>query len=317
MIRRALSLFALFSGFSLAQAQIEVEIVLDQTHFLPREDLKVGVRIINRSGEILTLGHDNHWLKLSVEARDGFVVHRKGNVPVEGVFELESAMMGTRWLNVGPYFDMDTPGVYVVTAIVFIEDWNKQFTSKPATVNILQGTSIYKQKFGIPDTSQPGSPPVLREYLLQQAIYLEEIKLYMKLVEPEQDQVVRVFPLGRMVQFSRPEVQIDQNSNLHVLYQNGMRRFGYYQIDTDGFVVARRTYVIAGSRPTLRFNQEGQVLVVGGQRQRNEFDIPPEKETVEANAKGESGQSVKTTESDTQNPFTPPTEPVETGPQVQ
>ncbi|MGI8967128.1 MAG: hypothetical protein ACR2H1_13720, partial [Limisphaerales bacterium] len=62
-------------SFSAIQAQengLSVELMLVQDNFLPNEEMQIGVRIVNYSGQTLTFGLDNSWLTFSVEGRRNF-----------------------------------------------------------------------------------------------------------------------------------------------------------------------------------------------------------------------------------------------------
>src|ERR1044071_988835 len=91
-----LSLAALLAAALRLSAQVSVEVTLDQDQYLANETLPVAVRITNRSGQSLQLGEEADWLTFSVEARDGFVVSKSGEIPVTGVFTLDSSKIATK-----------------------------------------------------------------------------------------------------------------------------------------------------------------------------------------------------------------------------
>ena len=72
-------------------AQVTMELSLDQEQYLPGETLPAVVRITNRSGQTLTLGTEEGWLKFAVESRDVPIVVRNGEAPVMEKIVLESA----------------------------------------------------------------------------------------------------------------------------------------------------------------------------------------------------------------------------------
>src|SRR5688572_28226678 len=78
---------------------VTVELTTEQDQFLSNEDLRLGVRITNRSGQTINFGKGNDWLTFTVEARDNFVVSQLGEVPVEGEFSLDSSLAGTKRVN--------------------------------------------------------------------------------------------------------------------------------------------------------------------------------------------------------------------------
>src|SRR3954463_5962889 len=94
--------FASICGLS---AQVTVEVKLDQEQFLPNESIPAAVRIVNHSGQTLHLGKDVDWLSFSVEANDGFIILKSGEVPVVQEFDLESSKMVTKYCDLAPYFN--------------------------------------------------------------------------------------------------------------------------------------------------------------------------------------------------------------------
>jgi len=252
-------------------AQISVEVVVEQEQFLRDEPLPVKVRITNRSGQTLQLGRDNEWLAFAVEGLDGAVISKLGEAPVAGAFALESAQVATRQVDLMPCFDLSQPGRYKVTATLRIKEWNDEVSSKPKGFEVVRGTRLWEQVFGVP--TQSGVPET-RKYTLQQANYRKQLKLYLRLTDLNEQKVFGVFPLGPLVSFSQPEAQVDKSSQLHVLSQTGARSFLFYMINPDGEVILRQTYDYTATRPTLRSTEEGRIFVSGGVRRLTASDVP-------------------------------------------
>ena len=122
--------------------------------------------------------------------------------------------------------------------------------------------------------------PEVRKYILQQANYLRtQLRLYVRLTDASGAKTFRVFPIGPMVSFGRPEPQVDKFSNMHLLYQDGPRSFIYTVINPQGEVITRHTYEIyGGTRPRLQPDMDGKVVVTGGARRPTKDDVPPSKE---------------------------------------
>jgi len=256
-----------------ATAQVTVEVTTEQDQFLPGESLDVAVRIINRSGQTLHLGADSAWLTFSVESRNGLVVSKKGEVPVQGEFTLDSSKRATKRVNLAPYFGLSTPGRYTITATLRVADWNQQIVSPAKGFDIIAGSKLWEQVVGLPKIAAVSNqPPELRRYILHQANYLKQLMLYVQVTDAD-GKVYRVFPLGPMLSFGQPEPQVDKTSNLHVLYQDGPRTFSYSVVDPDGMLIVRRTYDYT-SRPRLKATEDGGFEVVGGTRRLTPKDIP-------------------------------------------
>lgn len=253
-------------------AQVSVELNLDQEQFLAGESVEVGVRITNFSGQTLHLGADNDWLHFSVEGRDNYVVPMTGEVPVLGAFDVESSSVATRRIDLAPCFALFKPGHYLVTVTMKLKDWDKEVMSKPKPLDIIAGTKLWEQEFGIPGPS--GNPPEVRKYALQQATHLKQLKLYVRVSDATESRVFGVFPIGPLISFSNPEHQIDKSSNLHVLYQTGARSFNYSVVNADGRLLVRQTYDYSDTRPGLRVDREGRIFISGGVRRVAPDDLP-------------------------------------------
>lgn len=254
-----------------AAAQLSVEIVTDQDQFLRDEGVHLKVRVTNRSGQTLRLGADNEWLSFSVDSHDGTAVSRLSNVPVEGEFTLDNAHVATRLVDLAPSYDLTLPGRYIVTATVRVKDWAVEVSSKPKRFEVVRGTKVWEQEFGIPASS--GLPEV-RRYVLQQAQYQKQLRLYLRIADANDQSVFKVQPLGTIVSFSRPEAQVDQNSDLNVIFQNGARSFMFLVVRPEGNITLRQTYDYTSTRPSLRANDEGRIYVSGGARRYTANDLP-------------------------------------------
>ncbi|MGO8928860.1 MAG: hypothetical protein ACLQU3_18485 [Limisphaerales bacterium] len=279
-----LSLGFLVAALLPVSAQVTVEVTQDQDQFLPGETMVTAVRITNRSGQDMRLGREEDWLTFSVQASGNQVVPKNGDVPVVGEFILESSKVVTKRVDLAPYFSANHPGRFSVTATVRIKDWNEEITSPPKSFDIIDGARLWEQDIGVPNADAPSnSTPEVRKYILQQANYLRsELRLYIRLTDASGAKTFRVFPVGRMVSFGRPEPQVDKFSNLHLLFQDGAHSFNYIVVNPEGEVIARRTYDYVDKRPRLEPDQDGKVLVVGGVRRVSPTDVPPSKPSTAA-----------------------------------
>ncbi|HEY5910777.1 MAG TPA: hypothetical protein VJA21_09265 [Verrucomicrobiae bacterium] len=259
-----------------ACGQMTVEVTQDQDQFLEGESLPVAVRIANRSGQTLRLGAAEDWLSFTIESREGPVVSKIGEAPVKGEFDLESSEIATKRVDLVSYFAPMAPGHYAIVATVHVKEWNRDIASPPRYFDVIDGTRLWEQEVGVP--TAPGvsnAAPELRKYILQQANYLRsQVRLYLRITD-SYGKTYRVFPIGNLVSFSRPEPQVDRFSRLHVLFQNGPTRFSYSSFDLDGTLLARQTYDYVGARPRLRVDDDGAISVFGGVRRTTASDVPP------------------------------------------
>jgi hypothetical protein len=253
-------------------AQVTVDIMLDQEHYLRDESLPVKVRITNRSGRALKLGATADWLNFTVENREGHNVARLGDLPVKEEFTVESSMVATRTVDIAPFFNVGLPGRYTVSAEMKIPEWNQQVSSKPRNFSITRGAPLWEQTVGLPGTGS--AVPELRKYMLQQA-NVKHLTLYVRITDESEHKTFKLVPVGQMVSFSRPEPQVDKESNLHLLFQSGARSFVYAVVTPAGEIILRQRHDYAGTRPTLWSGEDGRIGVAGGQRFFSRDDVPP------------------------------------------
>jgi hypothetical protein len=272
-----------FALAPVVSAQVNAELALGQEQFLPGESLEVGVRITNYSGQTLHVGKGADWLRFVIEGRDNDLVPSTGEVPVQAEFDVESSTVATRRVDLAPYFALTKPGHYRVTATVKLKQWDKEVVTPAKSFNIIAGTKLWEQDFGLPATA--GQPPEVRKYALQQAIHLKQLKLYARVTDASESRVYRVFPIGPIISFSKPECQIDKSSNLHVLYQTGARTFNYSVINWDGLLLVRQTYEYTETRPVLRVDRDRRIYIGGGARRVSSDDLPSPAEASSHDAK--------------------------------
>jgi len=256
---------------------LTVELVLDQKIYVADEDMNVKVRIINRSGETLSLGQGDEWVKFTIRGDNDTEVARTGDLSAAGPFTLESGMMATRAFNPAPYFDIRHPGRYKLYAAIQVPRWHESLDCKPVPFIVVEGTPVLGVApidFGLPPP--PGSPnalPETRRYSLAEVSYEEEMRLYFRLSDGS-GRTLRCYPAGRLLSFSAPETQIDKFNNLHLLWQTGAKDFTYEVFMPDGNLLLRETHVYTDKRPRLSTNENGNIIVAGGVRRFSPQDIP-------------------------------------------
>ena len=257
-----------------ASAQVTVDVTLDQDQFLPGEALPVSVHVTNRSGRMVRLGTGD-WLTFYVQMSDGSIVSKKLDPPVEGEFFLETQEVGTKRVDLAPYFVINHMGSYRVTANVHIKDWNQDISSAPKNFDIIEGAQIWSQTFGVPDMGAPNEPPPVRKYTLIQANYLkDQLRLYLQVSDESGGNIFKVRAIGPMISFSQPETQLDRLNDLHVLFQSGATAFTSCVVDPKGNVVTRDTYDYIGTRPHLTEDNGGNISIVGGVRRLTSSELP-------------------------------------------
>lgn len=271
-----------FAGARPAPAQtaaVSVELILDETFFLPGEDLPVGVRVSNLSGRPLTFGSTTNWLSFFIESKGGEAVTRLGPVPVEGPFTLESAKAGTKWWNLQPYFEFEQPGPYLVTAELRVPESGERVLSDPLPFTMQGASKLWEIAFGVPPEeggTNTAAAPEIRRYALQSAARSKERKLYARVSDESGARIFKVVLLDRYLSFSNPQQQLDSRSRLHVLFQTGGSIYTYCVVSPNGDLTLRQRHeIVTNSRPRLAKQADGTIAVAGGRRLPGYGDVPP------------------------------------------
>jgi hypothetical protein len=262
-----------------AGQSVSVEVAFDREQYLVGEELVARVRITNFSGQTLTMGQEEDWLTFSIEGGPSRIVSRRAPVPVVGEFKLNSSTIGTRRVDLAPYFDLTRPGRYKISATVRIPSLKATVQSPVKAINLVAGTLLWERDFGFPQPSQAAGPtdglPETRKYALLQATFEKDLIMFARVTDARTGRTLQVQQIGPLVSFSNPEGQIDRFSNLHVLYQVGARSFLYTMLTPDGVMLTRETHEISTSKPVLRPSADGRIKVTGGVRRPMANDLPP------------------------------------------
>ncbi len=214
-----------FSRAFAAESGVTVEVNIEQEQFLPNEDIVVAVRIVNFSGQTLHLGKDADWLTFTVDGKESLVVSKLEDPVVMGEFSLGSSLAGIKRINLTPCFDFRRTGRYTVKATVKIPQWEKEISSAPRKFEIINGTKLKELQFGLPKSNSGNSDPEVRKYILQLATYLKQNKLYLRVTDGAGEKTFKVFLIALVPSFNDPDMQLDKNSNLHLLNQTGRALF--------------------------------------------------------------------------------------------
>ena len=132
-------------GLTSVRGQITVELDFGKDFYIANETMLASVRVTNFSGQTLRFGTDNHWLMFAVEGQNGFLVDQRGTPNVTGVFEVPNGSRGTRRVNLAPYYEMTTPGRYMVTATVICQQVKEVLKQSLGMAQVGQSKMICQQ----------------------------------------------------------------------------------------------------------------------------------------------------------------------------
>ena len=120
---------------------------MEQTQFLPGEEVPVAVRVSNHSGETLHFGKED-WLNFNVEGMNGFVVVKLDDPPMVHDFDVPTGKVATQHIDLAPYYTLTQPGQFKVWATVTLKAWDQEMTSLPKSFDVIKGVKLWEQDSG-------------------------------------------------------------------------------------------------------------------------------------------------------------------------
>lgn len=257
---QSLLLFSLIAvaGQHQAFGQLDVDLQMGRTKFIPHESVPLSVRMTNRAGQKLSLYGDGRrpWL-------DVVVLDRRGNPvpPYGGVLNFQAAEVPVgrsvaRQIDLNSLFPLNSFGKYTAYVVVTLPT-GESIQSRRKTFDIVKGNTIYQQRVGLGATA--------RDYRLITFAPGRVSYLYFQAELVDSRRVVKTYPLGEILRHRKPEATVDKDGALQVLYLGAPDRFVHLLINSRGTVAKRTLYKRGASGdPRLVPFANGEVKVAGG-----------------------------------------------------
>ena len=252
----------------IAQAQIQVELRFPRVQYVAYEPVIAHVQITNLAGREIELRDDagQQWFGFEVTAREGRLLAPENRV-AEAPLSIQAGQSVTRKINLTPLFPIHDFGAYHIRANVFFADLNKFFYSSRKVVHVSGARPLWERTVGVPD-GFPGAGGV-RTFSLLSNRFPDHTKLYVRVEDKSTGAVYSTYPLGRVIAFEQPQVELDRLNQLHVLHCAAPRTWAYSQINLNGQLIAHSKFMETKTRPRLRRTADGAIAVRGGM-----LDVP-------------------------------------------
>ncbi|MEI6536939.1 MAG: hypothetical protein WCN98_16460, partial [Verrucomicrobiaceae bacterium] len=170
----------------------------------------------------------------------------------------------SRKVVLSEHYSFSDYGTYGITANVYHPPSQQYFASNRARANFTDAKRFWSKNFGVP-LGQPGAGQI-RRYELCILRDLEHTNLYIRLIEEKTNLKIATFSLGHCIMVSDPQVTLDKDNNLHVLFMAAPHIYSHVSVDTQGRIMKRLYYrEIQGDRPQLSSLDNQSITVQGGQ----------------------------------------------------
>ena len=260
-----------------ASAQIMVDFKLAKTNHLMGEHVIGHITVYNRAGRDVVLDGpgDQSWLAINVTNPDGRIVTTTAKRAQEKPVVLREGQALKRDVIVNDFVNFDDYGNYGVTASVFYPEKRNYFASERKRVDISDGQIFWEQIVGIPD----GQPDAGRYRKFQLLTYnsTQRTELYARIRDDTGHFEYGTLNLGTIILYRDPQVTVDGDSRLNLLFMAAPRTYRHIIISPNGQIISQKIYnEDGGNRPRLLVSESGVVNVRGGVYQDPErFKIRP------------------------------------------
>ncbi|HWL51296.1 MAG TPA: hypothetical protein VNQ90_02605 [Chthoniobacteraceae bacterium] len=263
-----LTLLALFG--EQAQAQVQVGLEIKRRLFVAYEPVVATVTIRNMSGRDLPLADEGStpWFGFQVVRDDGRPVG-----PFANSYQLEPLIIPAgqtvrRSVTLNTLYPINDYGLYRIRATIYFSPHKKYFQSVVRNIEISEGKVFWRQTVGVPDGMQgSGETRIISALKFRK---LDANYLYIRIEDPDNGLVYCTFPTDRLISGMEPQLMLDLSNQLHVLQVSGPKTYLHTQVDLNGKMLSRETYLAVKSRPALKRDIAGNITVRGGRREADQ-----------------------------------------------
>ena len=264
----------------LLMGDVAIKMKMPQTRFMLYETIIAELQLRNTSGQVLIFGNEAEFRgHLELELTDmhdrplknsGVKVDLRGLILRPGV-DHNIRVDLTKWL------DLQQTGFYRIKCYLAHPMLKNQYTSNRCNFDITNGHVLWKKDFGIPGLQgiELGEDRKMRSYIIKTLPTSSATELFLA-IEDEKN-IYSLKRIGKMLGRAKPECEIDDMNQLHILLQVSNRLYLYEIYDWEGNREKQRYYTKGERVPTLlRQSATGEVSVVGGVMQNPGLKFTPE-----------------------------------------
>jgi len=242
---------------------LSVQLRSDNETYLVYEAIPVIVSLHNYSGRTIQIDESDQKSSLDFVVTDesGQMMHAVGRPTLGQPVTIPPGQTVSQTINLLPLYEMRERGTYRIQGVVRSETGTVE--SLPLRISLINGRELWSQTVGLPVTE--GGPDQYRTFTLVAGRGRREDFLYVSVRDDAHSIVYSLVPLGNFLSTLQPRAEVDRNGNLHVLFQNGPRSYGYVQVDPFARPMSLAAYSDFLSSPKLAVS-EGEVSVTGGEQ---------------------------------------------------
>jgi len=268
MIRFRLPFLLLAFLFSVcvAHAQVSVQLSIPEHFYVAHESIVATVSLTNNSGRDLTFADTDQyqWFAFRIKSSEGRVIAPRDGRPHLNSITVRAGETVKRSVDLNALYEMGEYGIYAVKAEIFESGADKFYATRPANIEVTEGRLLWKKVAGVPD----GMPEAGRMHVFSVLAHQRgNDNLIFVRVEDDQDgRVFCTFPIGRILEGAKPEMQLDSANNLYILQLYGQKAYILTKVSPNGKFLGQTNYSAEKTRPEFRKLADGTLQLIGGRK---------------------------------------------------
>lgn len=257
--------------------QVSISLKLDRRQYLVHEPVTAVVTITNRSGRELdyrsrlqgTIAQS--WLRFGMRDGSGKAVTKRHHKVFQRAIIPAGRSMSRR-VNLSDMFSIAKVGNFAVTAHVSqpgLDD--TAYSSNSGHFTVGGGSVLQRLPYGVPD-----SPASKREYRVISFNDGRRTSIYAQVMNTTSERALSTIRLSEFLTFIEPQIALDGDNRLHILYLGTPQVFVETIVNQDGRLIKTSYFKRAGGRqPRFVAFSDGKVVVSGA------IPFDPQKEAEE------------------------------------
>lgn len=240
-----------------SHAQLELSMTLSHATYLQYEPIVARTTVRSKMGQPMVLNSRPEGPTFYYEVKDayGFILEPLGPraIPEPIMVPPQSSLVLTN--NILSLFPMAKTGFYSVEPCI---DWRgKTYRGQKLHVEVVSGREVIRTA-GIAASDQTS-----RTYLILHVNRGHQDQIALRIDDDERNLCFGVFPLGRTIINTTPELAVDIDGNAHVLFQAAPNIYVHAKYSPFGTLIEQESYGQNFSKVRLQTRVNGGIEAVG------------------------------------------------------
>jgi hypothetical protein len=244
-----------------AFGQYATNLTLQKSNFIIGEPVFATITVTNRSGADVIVGGvgSRPWLQFQFEDGQGRVF-APVSISSKAALTLKAGGTTRHQVEIEGSASTSALGTYYTTVSIYHPLSGQYYASARARIAVTDAKPMFDEGYGVPK----GYPEAGRARRYQAIIFrdIDSIQFYTRIVDERTKEYISTQFVGPISSSLQPQIAIDNQNKLQVLFMAQPRLFCHTTINPDGKIAKRSYYTDeeGSNRPTLVMTKAGAAI---------------------------------------------------------